>query len=90
MEDNMSTFGKIQFKLNHKMLYFLTSADDLRGVLYGLNLIDLVTKRDNILRLECCARVEPLVKHVNIPLYQFKGYCFRIEMESEEFLICDD
>lgn len=86
----MSTFGKIYFKLNHKMLYFLDTPNDLRGVLYGVNLLDVVTKKDNILSLDCCARIEPQVRHVEIPLYQFKGYCFRIELESSEFLICDD
>jgi len=51
------------------MLYFLTSADDIRGVLYGLNLKDIVSKSDNVDKLNCCARIEPFSKHVEIPLY---------------------
>jgi len=41
------------------MLYFLNTADDLRGVAFGVNLADIVTSKDNINKLDCCARIEP-------------------------------
>jgi len=56
----------------------MTNADDIRGVMYGLNLIDIVLDRDDIRKFDCCARIEPFVRHVEIPIYSFKGYCFRI------------
>lgn len=39
---------------------------------------------------DCCGRIEPQVKHVEIELYQFTGYCFRIDMAQSNWLICDE
>jgi len=78
----MSKFAKLQYKLNNRMLYFMDNENDIRSVLYGLNLIDVITKYDDITSLSCCARIEPSIKFVEIPLYQFKGFCFRIELKT--------
>lgn len=82
VDDNMSTFAKLQYKLSDNMLFFLTLDNDIRGVQYGINLVDVPIKSDKIVLGDCCARVEPNVKHVEIEIYSFKGYCFRIDMPN--------
>jgi len=42
--DNKSGFEELQYKLNINSLYFMSQDDDLRGVLYGLNLMDIPVK----------------------------------------------
>lgn len=46
--DNKSGFEELQYKLNTNSLYFMSQDDDLRGVLYGLNLMDVPVASDNI------------------------------------------
>lgn len=86
--DNKSGFEELQYKLNTNSLYFMSQEDDLRGVLYGLNLMDVPVANDNLKQAQCCTRIEPNVKHVSIALYNFEGYCFRIELKSERWLLC--
>lgn len=78
----MSTFSKMQYKLNDNMLYFLTTDDDIRGVQYGFNLLDVPIKSDRMLQGDCCTRIEPQVHHVEIELYSYKGYCFQVDMPT--------
>ena len=57
--DNMSVFQELQFKMNDKMLYFLDDDDDYRGILYGLDLLDIpMEKTDRIDKGQCCIRIE--------------------------------
>lgn len=44
----MSAFEELQYKLNSNSLYFMSNDDDLRGVLYGLNLLDIPTNKDSM------------------------------------------
>jgi len=37
----------------------MNEADDLRGVMYGLYLLDIPGKKDRMLEGECCLRIEP-------------------------------
>lgn len=89
-DDNMSVFAKLQYKLSDDMLFFLTQDDDYRGIQYGMNLIDIPIKSDKLVIGDCCARIEPKVKHVEIELYSFTGYCFRIDMSQQNWLLCDE
>ena len=86
----MSQFQRLQYKLNEHYLYFLTNNDDLFEVLYGIDLLEIPTSRDNMLEAQCCIRIEPQIKHVQIELYDYKGYCFRIELKDENWLLCDE
>ena len=75
-DDNMSTFSRLQYKLSDKMLFFLNTNDDIRGIQFGLNLLDVPMKSDRMLLGDCCTRIQPQVNHVEIELYSYKGYCF--------------
>lgn len=86
----MSKFAKLEYKLSEDMLFFLIEDNDYRGVQYGINLIDIPIKSDKLTIGDCCARIEPKVKHVEIELYGFKGYCFRIDMAQQNWLMCDE
>ena len=35
-------------------------------------------------------RIEEENKYVSIELYSYKGYCFRIDLKHESWLLCDD
>lgn len=76
------------YKLNDDYLYFLTG-DDLRGVSVGLELATVPMHSENVKEFECCARVHE-VKHVQIAVYDFTGYCFSVDGQSQDFLICQE
>ena len=44
---------------------------------------------DDIKEFQCCSRIHD-VRHVQIELYDFKGYCFNVDGREVDYLLCND
>lgn len=69
------------------MLYFLDEPDSYRGVNSGIDLANVVSITDDCMNGQCCQRIQK-VNHVEIPVYDFEGYCFHMDMPTENYLFC--
>lgn len=72
------------------MLYIMSAPDDFRNVQYGFGLMEVPMKSDKMEMAQCCARIEPEIHEVEISLYNFKGFCFRIDLTHQNWLFCDE
>ena len=88
-DDNRQDLMKLPYIINDKMLYFMDDASSYRAVNNGIDLASIVGKADDPMNGQCCERVEK-VDHVKIEVYEFKGYCFHLDMLTEDYMFCDE
>lgn len=88
-DDNRQDLVKLPYIINEKMLYFMDDAESYRGVNSGIDLASIVGKGDDPMNGVCCERIEK-PDHVKIELYEFKGYCFHLDMMTEDYMFCEE
>lgn len=89
-DDNRQDLEKLPYIFNNRMLYFMESGNEsYRGVNSGIDLASIIGKDDDPMNGQCCERIEK-VQHVKIEVYEFQGYCFHIDMMTEDYLFCDE
>lgn len=86
-DDDRQDLAKLPYIINSRMLYFLDEPDSYRGVNSGIDLANVVSITDDCMNGQCCQRIQK-VAHVEIPVYDFEGYCFHMDMPTENYLFC--
>ena len=80
-DDDRQDLISTNYVFNTKMLYFLEEPDNYRAISGGVSLSEIVSKKqDDPLNGDCCVRVEKS-EHLEISNYDFKGYCFHLDMK---------
>lgn len=86
-EEDRTDLTKLSYIINSRMLYFLDTPDSYRGVNSGIDLASVVSITDDCQNGQCCQRIQQ-VAHVEIKVYDFTGYCFHLDMPTENYLFC--
>lgn len=86
-EEDRTDLTKLSYIINSRMLYFLDTPDSYRGVNSGIDLAQVVSITDDCQNGQCCQRIQQ-VAHVEIKVYDFTGYCFHLDMPTENYLFC--
>lgn len=87
-DDDRQDLAKLPYIINSRMLYFLDEPNSYRGINSGIDLASVVSITDDCNNGQCCQRIQK-VSHVEIAVYDFKGYCFHMDMPTENYLFCE-
>lgn len=86
-DDDRQDLAKLPYIINSRMLYFMDEPDSYRGINSGIELASVVSITDDCNNGQCCQRIQK-VAHVEIKVYDFEGYCFHMDMPTENYLFC--
>lgn len=87
-EDDRQDLAKLPYIINSRMLYFMDEPNSYRGINSGIDLASVVSITDDCNNGQCCQRIQK-VAHVEIEVYDFEGYCFHMDMPTENYLFCE-